>query len=61
MFVKDELPQLMWVVARLFGLRRGTPPKVARPVTADLSTHIPSQIAKEFGWVPRLAKVEPGE
>jgi hypothetical protein len=59
-FVKDELPQLMWVVARLVGLRRSTPPQVARPVTA-VSTHIPSQIAKEFGWVPRLAKVEPGE
>jgi hypothetical protein len=60
-FVKDELPQLMWVVARLVGLRRSTPPQVARPVTADLSTHILSLIAKEFGWVPRLAKVEPGE
>ena len=22
---------------------------------------VPSQLAKEFGWVPRLAKVEPGE
>ena len=37
-FVKDELPQLIWVVARLVGLRRSTPPQVARPVTADLST-----------------------
>jgi hypothetical protein len=37
-FVKDELPQLIWVVARLVGLRRSTPPQVARPVTAGLST-----------------------
>jgi hypothetical protein len=37
-FVKDELPQLLWIVARLVGFRRSTPPEVARPVTARLST-----------------------
>ena len=37
-FVKDELPQLLWVLARLVGFRRSTPPEVARPVTAQLST-----------------------
>jgi hypothetical protein len=35
-FVKDELPQLLWVLARLVGFRRSTPPEVARPVTASL-------------------------
>lgn len=37
-FVKDELPQLLWVVARLVGFRRSTPPEVARPVSAPLGT-----------------------
>jgi hypothetical protein len=37
-FVKDELPQLLWVVARLAGFRRSTPPEKARPVTAPLGT-----------------------
>lgn len=37
-FVKDELPQLLWVLARLVGFRRSTPPEVARPVTARLGT-----------------------
>ena len=37
-FVKDELPQLIWIVARLVGLRRSTSPQVARPVTAELGT-----------------------
>ncbi|RNM14960.1 hypothetical protein [Nocardioides pocheonensis] len=37
-FVKDELPQLLWVLARLVGFRRSTPPEVARPVTAPLRT-----------------------
>jgi hypothetical protein len=37
-FVKDELPQLLWVVARLVGFRRSTPPQSARPVTARLGT-----------------------
>ena len=37
-FVKDELPQLLWIVARLVGFRRSTPPTSARPVTATLGT-----------------------
>jgi len=37
-FVKDELPQLLWVVARLAGFRRSNPPERARPVTAPLAT-----------------------
>jgi hypothetical protein len=37
-FVKDELPQLLWVIARLVGFRRSTPPASARPVTARLAT-----------------------
>ena len=37
-FVKDELPQLLWVLARLVGFRRSRPPEVARPVTAPLAT-----------------------
>jgi len=37
-FVKDELPQLLWIVARLAGFRRSTPPAQARPVTARLAT-----------------------
>jgi hypothetical protein len=37
-FVKDELPQLLWIVARLVGFRRTTPPAAARPVTARLGT-----------------------
>jgi len=37
-FVKDELPQLLWIVARLVGFRRSTPPGTARPVTARLGT-----------------------
>lgn len=37
-FVKDELPQLLWILARLVGFRRSTPPSVARPVTAPLRT-----------------------
>jgi hypothetical protein len=37
-FVKDELPQLLWILARLVGFRRSTPPEVARPVTARLGT-----------------------
>jgi hypothetical protein len=37
-FVKDELPQLLWIVARLAGFRRSTPPATARPVTARLAT-----------------------
>jgi hypothetical protein len=37
-FVKDELPQLLWVLARLVGFRRSTPPGAARPVTAQLRT-----------------------
>jgi hypothetical protein len=37
-FVKDELPQLLWIVARLVGFRRSTPPEPARPVTASLAT-----------------------
>jgi hypothetical protein len=37
-FVKDELPQLLWIVARLVGFRRSTPPTAARPVTARLGT-----------------------
>ena len=37
-FVKDELPQLLWIIARLVGFRRSTPPDPARPVTARLGT-----------------------
>jgi hypothetical protein len=37
-FVKDELPQLLWIIARLVGFRRSTPPTPARPVTAALGT-----------------------
>ncbi|HET6166177.1 MAG TPA: hypothetical protein VFE07_05070 [Marmoricola sp.] len=37
-FVKDELPQLLWIIARLVGYRRSTPPAHARPVTAELGT-----------------------
>lgn len=37
-FVKDELPQLLWVLARMVGFRRSTPPSAARPVSARLST-----------------------
>ena len=37
-FVKDELPQLLWILARLVGFRRSTPPETARPVSADLAT-----------------------
>ena len=37
-FVKDELPQLLWIVARLVGFRRSKPPEAARPVTARLHT-----------------------
>jgi hypothetical protein len=37
-FVKDELPQLLWIVARVVGFRRSTPPTAARPVTARLGT-----------------------
>ena len=37
-FCKDELPQLLWIVARLVGFRRSTPPEVARPITARLDT-----------------------
>jgi hypothetical protein len=37
-FVKDELPQLLWILARLVGFRRSTPPEVARPITAPLGT-----------------------
>jgi len=37
-FVKDELPQLLWILARLVGFRRSTPPETARPVSADLTT-----------------------
>jgi hypothetical protein len=37
-FVKDELPQLLWIIARLVGFRRSTPPAEARPVTAQLGT-----------------------
>lgn len=37
-FVKDELPQLLWILARLVGFRRSTPPGAARPVTARLET-----------------------
>jgi hypothetical protein len=37
-FVKDELPQLLWIIARLVGFRRSTPPEPARPVTARLGT-----------------------
>jgi hypothetical protein len=37
-FVKDELPQLLWIVARLVGFRRSAPPEQARPVTARLGT-----------------------
>ena len=37
-FVKDELPQLLWILARLVGFRRSTPPTSARPVTAPLGT-----------------------
>jgi hypothetical protein len=37
-FVKDELPQLLWVLARLVGFRRSAPPQSARPVTARLGT-----------------------
>ena len=37
-FVKDELPQLLWIIARLVGFRRSTPPEQARPVTAELRT-----------------------
>jgi len=35
-FCKDELPQLLWILARLVGFRRSTPPAVARPVSAPL-------------------------
>jgi hypothetical protein len=53
-FVKDELPQLLWVLARLVGFRRSTPPQVARPVTARLGT-VTSLLAAfsaegEGGW-----------
>jgi len=37
-FCKDELPQLLWIVARLVGFRRSAPPEVARPITARLDT-----------------------
>lgn len=37
-FVKDELPQLLWIIARLVGFRRSEPPARARPVTAQLGT-----------------------
>lgn len=37
-FVKDELPQLLWIIARLVGFRRSEPPSQARPVTAKLGT-----------------------
>ncbi|HEX2896357.1 MAG TPA: hypothetical protein VHO29_20305 [Marmoricola sp.] len=37
-FVKDELPQLLWILARMVGFRRSTPSEVARPVTARLGT-----------------------
>ncbi|WP_019135430.1 hypothetical protein [Cellulomonas massiliensis] len=33
---QDELPQLLWILARLVGLRRHDVPKVARPFTVPL-------------------------
>jgi hypothetical protein len=37
-FVKDELPQLLGIVSRLVGFRRGAPSDPARPVTTSLGT-----------------------
>jgi hypothetical protein len=37
-FVKDELPQLLWILGRMVGFRRSTPSEAARPVTARLAT-----------------------
>ncbi|RLV47849.1 hypothetical protein D9V37_17165 [Nocardioides mangrovicus] len=37
-YTRDALPQLIWVLARLVGFRRSTPPPVSRPVAASFST-----------------------
>lgn len=36
-YCRDELPQLIWVLARLVGFHRSTPPTVSRPVSASFN------------------------
>lgn len=36
LYVRDELPQILWILARLVGWRRATPPQGASPITTTL-------------------------
>ena len=36
LYVRDELPQIIWILARLVGWRRATPPKGTTPITTSL-------------------------
>jgi hypothetical protein len=36
LYVRDELPQLIWILARLVGWRRATPPRGTAPLTTTL-------------------------
>jgi hypothetical protein len=36
LYVRDELPQLLWVLARLVGWRRATPPRGTAPIATTL-------------------------
>jgi hypothetical protein len=52
---RDELPQLLWVLARLVGLRRHEVPAVARPFTVPLSAVdavVQTMALGERAWEP---------